>query len=405
MELECSSLHSALESAKSHVRALHRGVERDAPAVVKAASKLLISPDYTQPQAVLQSLEQVELLLQQHDDKFIATCAQVQRRVKELQARLQIIASDSAADDRTSQDARLLRFIIDYLLREGKIDIAQRVADEAGLQLLCDSDLHRMLASVCNALEQQHDCTEALLFCAEHRASLAKISSSLEVELRIQQMVQLMRDDNYPAAIQFARAKLAPFLASFPHLVQQAMMLLALRSNTLMEPYRRFFSDGRWSFLAATFTSEAYRVFRVAECSALQASMLIGLTAAKTCVCGSADFAVADCPACSPLFAAVVHLLPQGPRQHTALICPWQHCLMDDHNPPLALPSGRYVTHLQFVFLSALTCAFVASHATVRCSVISTSAADHMLLTLGHIECPTSGQVYSMSELKRCYIS
>jgi hypothetical protein len=218
-------------------------------------------------------------------------------------------------------------------------------------------------------------------------------------------MVQLMRDDNCPAAIQFARAKLAPFLASFPHLVGQAMMLHALGMVPLMEPYRRFFRDGRWSFLAATFTSEVYRVFRVVECSALQASMLIGLTAAKTCLCGSADFAVADCPACSPLFAAVVHLLPQGPRQHTAMICPWQHCLMDDHNPPLALPSGMYVTHLHFVFLPAFTCAFVASHAAVRCSVISTSAADHMLLTLGHIECPTSGQVYSMSELKRCYIS
>ena len=38
-------------------------------------------------------------------------------------------------------------------------------------------------------------------------------------------------------------------------------------------------------------------------------------------------------------------------------------------------------------------------------SVISTSAAQQMIQTLGHIECPATGQLHSMSDLKRCYIS
>lgn len=398
MELESSSLNSALESAKSHVRALHRGVERDNPTAVKNACKLLVNPIDMNPQAIIQSLEQIERLLQVADDKFSTTCAQVERRIHELQARLPIVASDSKAEALMSEDSRLLRYLIDYLQREGHIDVAQRIADEAGLQLFCDTDLHRMLANVCAALKDQHDCTEALVFCAEHRASLAKILSSLEVELRIQQLVLLIRGNNYTAAIQFARAKLAPFMTSFPHLVQQAMMLLALRSDTLIDPYRRFFSEERWSFLAQIFISDAYRVFKIAEMSALQSSTLLGLTAAKTCVCGNSDFAVADCPACLPLFAAVVQALPQGPRQHTALLCPIQGCLMDDTNPPLALPSGRYAFS---VFVSSFRIAtLIRSH-----SVMSTSAAQQMLRSLGHIECPASGQVYSMSELKRCYIS
>jgi macrophage erythroblast attacher len=398
MELEGSSLHSALESAKCHVRALHRGVERDLPAAVKTASKQLINPDGAHPLAVVESLDQIERLLQQADDKFAATCEQIGRRIDELQARLHIVSSDAEAGALMSDDVRLLRYIIDYLQREGHIDISQRVADDAGLQLFCDTELHRTLAKVSAALRLQHDCADALLFCAEHRTSLAKIFSSLEVELRIQQLVLLIRDDNYAAAIQFARAKLAPFMASFPHLVQQAMMLLALRSDTLMEPYRQFFCEERWAFLSETFTSDAYRVFKVSDLSALQASTLLGLTAAKTCVCGSADFAEPGCPACLPLFAAVVQSLPQGPRQHTTLLCPLQRCIMDDTNPPLALPSGRYALAAFVPF------ARIAIHAGA-CSIISTTAAEQMLRAQGHIECPASGQIYSMAELKRCYVS
>jgi macrophage erythroblast attacher len=343
MELECSSLHSALESSKIHVRALHRGVEREMPAAVSAASKQLAHVDSTHTSAsVLQSLDEIERLLQHADDKFSGTCQQIERRIMELQARLQIATSDPQGGVWMSEDCRLLRYIIDYLLREGHVDVAQRIADTAGLQLFCDSDLHRMLASICRALHHNHDCTEALLFCAENRSSLAKISSSLEVELRIQQLVVLVRDNDFQAALQFARSKLAPFMASFPHLVQQAMMLLALRRDTLMNPYRQYFSEGRWSFLAETFMNDAYSVFKVAGFSALQSSTILGLTASKTCVCSSADYAVSECPACMPLFSAVVPLLPQGPRQHTALLCPLQRCVMDDVNPPLALPSGWY---------------------------------------------------------------
>jgi macrophage erythroblast attacher len=341
MELECSTLYSALESAKSQVRALHRGVERDIPAAVKAACKQLTNLDDAHPLAVIQSLEQTERLLQLADDKFMSTCAQVERRIRELQARLQIVSSHSEVEGPMSEDARLLRYIIDYLQREGHIDIAQRIADEAGLQLFCDTDVHRMLAAVSTALRFQHDCTEALVFCAEHRASLAKLLSSLEVQLRIQQLVVLIRDNNYAAAIQFARTKLAPFMTSFPNLVQQAMMLLALRCDTLIEPYRGYFSEERWAFLADAFIGDAYRVFKIAGMSALQSSTILGLTAAKTCVCGTSDFSVPKCHACLPLFATIVQWLPQGPRQQTALLCPLQGCLMDDTNPPLALPSGR----------------------------------------------------------------
>ena len=46
----------------------------------------------------------------------------------------------------------------------------------------------------------------------------------------------------------------------------------------------------------------------------------------------------------------------------------------------------------------------IAIHAGA-CSIISTTAAEQMLRAQGHIECPASGQIYSMAELKRCYVS
>jgi hypothetical protein len=127
-------------------------------------------------------------------------------------------------------------------------------------------------------------------------------------------------------------------------------MLLALRSDTTIDPYRQFFSEARWALLDDMFASDACRVLKVASYSPLLSSTLLGLTAAKTCVCGTVDFAESDCPACLPLFSSVLHSLPQAPRQHTVLLCPLQRCVMDDINPPLALPSGWYdaflVTHI-----------------------------------------------------------
>ena len=414
MELECSLLHSALESAKIQVRALHRGVEREIPAAVQAACKLLASVDTADAESVVRSLDEIEHLLQQADDKFSATCHQIDRRINELKVRLQIVAADPEGLVWMSEDRRLLRYMIDHLLREGYVDIAQRIADGSGLHIFCDGDLHRMLSSVCTAL-QQHNCTEALLFCAENRASLAKISSSLEVQLRIQQLVLLIRDNKLQAAVQFARAKLAPFMSSFPHLVQQAMMLIALRSDTCIHPYRQFFSEERWSFIAETFVNDAYQVFKLSAISALQSSAVLGLTAAKTCVCGLEGYAVRDCPACAPLFSSIVPLLPQGPRQHTALLCPLQHCIMDDVNPPLVLPSGWCAAPCRplcaecrispLAFHVQLPMIAMHTYSRFAHSVISTSAAQQMIHTLGHIECPASGQLHSMSDLKRCYIS
>jgi macrophage erythroblast attacher len=350
MELECSSLLSALESAKSCLRVLHRGAEREVPAALIAASKLLTNIDVSHTQAVGDALEQIENLLQLADDEFVASCSQFERQINALQARLLIIDVDREVENVANQDKRLLRYIMDYLLRERNIGVAQRIAVEAGLELFCDDELHLNLSKVRCALEQRRDCTDALLFCEEHRASLAHIGSSLEVELRIQQLVVLILDKNYPAAIQFARAKLPPFLASFPHLVQQAMMLLALQGDTLIDPYRHFFSNNRWSFLADRFTADAFRVFKLADVCALQSAVLLGLTIAKTCVCGHSGFTAPGCPACIPLFAEVVNLLPQGPRLHTALLCPVHRCLMDDKNPPLALPSGRLDAACSYAF-------------------------------------------------------
>lgn len=94
-----------------------------------------------------------------------------------------------AQEDELLQRCRM-RF--DYLLRQGHDDAARQLAQEAGIEPYLDFDLVLASRGVLASLRAK-DCEPALAWCAEHRAKLKKAGSTLELQLRLQQFVELVR--------------------------------------------------------------------------------------------------------------------------------------------------------------------------------------------------------------------
>lgn len=67
-----------------------------------------------------------------------------------------------------------------------------RLAQETGSEQLCDLHIFADARKVVESLKQ-HDCGAALAWCADNRARLKKIKSSLEFKLRLQEFLELVR--------------------------------------------------------------------------------------------------------------------------------------------------------------------------------------------------------------------
>lgn len=62
---------------------------------------------------------------------------------------------------------------------------------------------------------RSRDCSVALQWCADNRARLKKIKSKLEFKLRVQEFIELVRQDQRMQAIQYARTYLAPWASLY----------------------------------------------------------------------------------------------------------------------------------------------------------------------------------------------
>lgn len=87
---------------------------------------------------------------------------------------------------------RLDRMLVDYLLRQGYTRSADQLAKEKKIEDLVDVqafiECSRIEASLQNGRTQ-----ECLAWCSENKQTLKKINSNLELELRLQQFIELVR--------------------------------------------------------------------------------------------------------------------------------------------------------------------------------------------------------------------
>nr|POE49261.1 protein fyv10 [Quercus suber] len=231
---------------------------------------------------------------------------QQKARIQHLQAVHEIPSLADVQYDAWAH-VRLDRLLIDQLLRKGYTESARALAGEEHIADLVDIDVFEE----CGKIEQSL-CTgrvqECLAWCAENKQALKKINSNLELELRLQQVIELARSGE-PAkqleALLHARKHLTG--GQDPDIVLHAAGLLAYTSDTYNEPYRvriifqalyhiygtntgecqTLYSASRYSKLSALFVQTHHTLYSLPSQPLLHIALSAGLSALKTPTCHS----------------------------------------------------------------------------------------------------------------------
>lgn len=133
---------------------------------------------------------------------------------------------------------RLDRMLVDHLLRQGYTGSAQQLARDKGIEELVDVGEFVECGRIEDSL-RRGETRDCLAWCAENKQALKKINSNLELELRLQQFVELVRAGDIAKLIEatmHARKHLGT-----QHDVEygfRAGGLLANPGHTTVEPYK-----------------------------------------------------------------------------------------------------------------------------------------------------------------------
>jgi macrophage erythroblast attacher len=130
-----------------------------------------------------------------------------------------------------------------------------------------------------------------------------------------------------------------------------ALLLLKPHAPPRCSRHVALLSPAAWPALAAEFDADAARVHGLTPSSGVALRLQAGLCALNTPHVlrrggGAADHAGAAAsaarqdPLSDPLFARLASGLPHSKHVHSRLVCPISQRVMNEDNPPAALPNG-----------------------------------------------------------------
>lgn len=123
---------------------------------------------------------------------------------------------------------RMDRLLIDYFLRNGYRNTAEKLIELDGAEEYVDAQIFRSAYNVIDGLKRR-SCIEALAWCVENRSRLKRIKSKLEFKLHVQVFIELVRKDSMFDAIAYAREHLAPWANQYLPEFQKAIATIAFK--------------------------------------------------------------------------------------------------------------------------------------------------------------------------------
>eukprot|EP00118_Oscarella_pearsei_P010096 m.60521 g.60521 ORF g.60521 m.60521 type:complete len:411 (+) comp34934_c0_seq4:22-1254(+) len=258
---------------------------------------------------------------------------------------------------RTWKMKRLDRMSVDHCLRSGFYETASLLAKEANIEHLVDIDVFLVSRKVEEALKRR-DTAPCLAWCYENRYKLRKLKSTLEFSVKVQDFIELVRTRKTAEALKYAKKYFSSVEESLLGEMQSAMTLLAFSDGTQCPPYKKLFDEGRWSLLVEQFRQDNFSLHQLNGRSLLSVTLQAGLTALKTrhrislklIVCFSVislrqcykeTARNPECPVCISPLNELARPLPFAHFSQSRLICGISGKRMDEHNPPMMLPSGH----------------------------------------------------------------
>ncbi|KAL3864971.1 hypothetical protein ACJMK2_006611 [Sinanodonta woodiana] len=190
------------------------------------------------------------------------------------------VAKVGAFDDESTQNL-LSEAVCEHFLRQGKLDIAEALNEEAGLnidesQMEPYLELHRILGAL-----KQRNLGPALRWAAAHRDQLLEQNSTLEFRLHRLQFINLVRwgPEKQAEVLQYAR-HFAPFATQHAKELQILMgSLLFLRQGLENSPYAYLLDPIYWDELCDIFTRDSCSLMGMSVESPLSVSIRAGCMA------------------------------------------------------------------------------------------------------------------------------
>ena len=238
---------------------------------------------------------------------------------------------------------RLDRMLVDHFLRSGYYDSAINLALHSQIESLTNIDLFLVSRQVEDSLKNR-ETYRCLNWCHDNKSKLRKIKSSLEMKLRQQEFIELVRKDKRLEAVKHARKHFSNLEDSNGQNIdlQRVMGLLAFPADTPIEPYKSLFDESRWDQLIEQFRTDNFKLYQLSTSSVFSVALQAGLSALKTPHCYKKDGEKnGDCPVCSELLNKLASNLPCAHCSQSRLVCYISGQPLNEHNHPLVLPNGH----------------------------------------------------------------
>lgn len=251
-------------------------------------------------------------------------------------------AEREAEDTARWEKMRLDRALVDYMLREGMYETAESLAKSQSIEQIVDTDIFRESRVVIEALRKR-DCSEGLRWCNENKRRLQKVQSKLEFRLRLQEFVEHARAGRKEDAIKYMKKHLSAGTCDEERMcdIQRFMALLAFDPTTSCQPYKDMYSERKWLELELAFKQDNYKLHGLTRESTIEIMLKAGLASLKTRKCGTEADRKPNCPTCVEPYLSLAQSLPRGRHENSILVCSISGEIMDENNPPMALPNGN----------------------------------------------------------------
>ncbi|RDA88555.1 hypothetical protein CP532_5809 [Ophiocordyceps camponoti-leonardi (nom. inval.)] len=377
------------ELLRKNFRSAHFTIEKDTSSLktlLKESATAAVSGRASQ-QDVLKNMDAIVARLRGVKRKLTVFAEQESRLHMQIAARISHL--DDLYSIHTVEDVkyeawsrrRLDRLLADYLLRHGFIQTATDLAKERGIENLVDIDTFVNMSRIREAL-LRGSVNDALAWCTDNKKELRKMESKLEFMLRYQQYIELVRTQSQPKlmeAIAHAKKHLVPYASVYPRDVQQACGLLAYPPQSVASSaYADLYKPSRWTELADVFTKAHNSLLSLPSVPLLHIALSSGLSALKTPACHSSAQGEATsilghgvCPICSTELNELARNVPYA--HHTK-----SHVEYD----LMLLPNGR-------------VCGIQRLKDQARKAGLPSD----------QVKDPRTGEIYSLKELKKVYIT
>lgn len=166
----------------------------------------------------------------QAEDESAKLC---KRRIEHLKEH----SSDQPAGVNVWKKKRMDRMMVEHLLRCGYYNTAVKLARQSGIEDLVNIEMFLTAKEVEESLERQETAT-CLAWCHDNKSRLRKMKSCLEFSLRIQEFIELIRQNKRMDAVRHARKHFSQAEGGQLDEVRQVMGMLAFPSDTHISPYK-----------------------------------------------------------------------------------------------------------------------------------------------------------------------